>query len=931
MSQPAIAPLDTASPLDLETVGGKGLSLAGMTAAGFNVPRGFCLTTDAYRQYVAAGGLQEKIIELARPELVDGAVSFEAASLAIQSLFTAALPDAISEAVLAAFAKLDVSQGVAVRSSATAEDLPDLSFAGQQDTYLNVRGEDQLLTAVRNCWASLWTERAIGYRHEVGVAQDAVAMAVVVQQMVPSDVSGILFTANPATGERSEMIINASFGLGEAVVGGEITPDTYIVDRARLTVKDTIIGGKEHMIVAGEQGTDTQAVSEKERAESSLTEDQIKELAALAARVEKHYDGLPQDIEWAMTFSARGNSLGYAPRRSTAEGARSLFLLQSRPITNLPPPPITDAMWEVPEDMPDYKQALVRRKLSEHIPDPISPLFEDVYLMRALNDANIRFMDGLEYDISEFVGHYTINGYVYMAAGRPPIDKRYEAWVKAARDKDFDGPVPPKRTEAARRDLAYHRRAERWENERVPEYLATIDKWHKVDLATAGNAQLLRGIDELAAADSTYWFEGFLEVMAIVRNTDSQFQAFLETHGGDAGFTSGMFLTGMKSVAMEAEEQMWAIVQSIRNHDTIAQLVLVTPAARLLPVLRQTAEASEVVAAIDVYLKKYGHEVSTLDFCEPTSGEDPTTVMLNLKALVGNVDYDPAERERDLSCKREQALARAGEFFRGEAEQTDRAGNVKHIDLNDEFNRLLEDAKRYYHLREAGLYYLAAGWPVLRSLALELGRRLVAVGSLESAGHVFFLEEVQLHAALEAQAGGGAVPEMAKTAVGALQLREARKRLRPWPQIPMPELEDSQVEGQGMGGMRIRGGWALGSVQMVNPEGDTLEGYACSPGQVTGPASVILSPADFHEMQPNSILVCPMTTPAWTHLFSQATGLVTDVGGILSHGSIVAREYNIPAVLGTGDITDRVQSGQQISVDGTAGVVTIVGGDGDDN
>ena len=902
MSQFAIAPLDTASPLDLETVGGKGLSLAGMTAAGFNVPPGFCLTTDAYRQYVAAGGLQAKIIELARPELVDGAVSFETASRAIQSLFTATLPDAISEAVLAAFAKLDVSQGVAVRSSATAEDLPDLSFAGQQDTYLNVRGEDQLLTAVRNCWASLWTERAIGYRHEAGVAQDAVAMAVVVQQMVPSDVSGILFTANPATGERSEMIINASFGLGEAVVGGEITPDTYIVDRARLTVKDTIIGGKEHMIVAGKQGTDTLAVSEKERAESSLTEDQIKELAALAARVEKHYDGLPQDIEWAFS-------------------GQTLSLLQSRPITNLPPAPINVA-WELPEDAPPWSPVIAQRKLSEHIPGPVSPLFEDVYIHGAIHDVNLAMHEGFGMDSQGYRGHFTVNGYVYMGGGRPPIKERYR------RGKE----IPPRR----RNPPNFEQTEAIWRDERVPEYLAVVDKWRQADLAAMHCDQLIAGIREIAHADATYWFDGFLAVMLIVRGTDSSFHGFLEQYGGGK-FTSGQFLTGMQSVAMEAEEQMWGVVQKIRGDSLVSDLVLTTPAPRLLSVLRQSENANDIVKGIDAYLDKYGHEVQTLDFAEPTAGEDPTNVMLNLQALVQALDYDPAARRVELARKREEALKHADAHFVGEAKKThmrsrtDAEREPVKFQLNPEFHHMLDEAKRYYYLREAGLYYLAAGWPVLRSLALELGRRLTDIGTLGDANQVFYLRASELQDAISAREEGKAMPELQESAAEQVELQAARARLRNPPQIPIPEVDEHQEESRGMGGMRMKGNWLLGSVQIVNPEGDTLEGYACSPGQVTAPASVILSPADFGNMKPGAILVCPMTTPAWTHLFSQAVGLVTNVGGILSHGSIVAREYNIPAVLGTGDITDRIQSGQMISVDGTAGVVTIVGGAGGDN
>ena len=205
---------DNALAADLDTVGGKGLSLARMTAAGFPVSAGFTVTTAAYRQFVSDNGLQAAIIDGAKPELVGTAVSFDSASARIRSLFAKAeLREELKAQIAEAYAALGAGEPpVAVRSSANAEDLPDLSFAGQQDTYLNIRGLDAVFESVRDCWASLWSARALRYRHEHAIAQEAVAMALVVQKMVLSEVSGILFSANPATGERSEMIVNAGFG-----------------------------------------------------------------------------------------------------------------------------------------------------------------------------------------------------------------------------------------------------------------------------------------------------------------------------------------------------------------------------------------------------------------------------------------------------------------------------------------------------------------------------------------------------------------------------------------------------------------------------------------------------------------------------------------------------------------------------------------------
>ena len=273
--------------------------------------------------------------------------------------------------------------------------MPGLSFAGQQETYLNVRGEEAVVAAVKNCWASLWTAQAISYRHQNGIDQDSVAMAVVVQRMVPSEVSGILFTANPASGERSEIIINGSFGLGEAVVSGQVTPDTYIVDRETLSVQQELLGPKEQQIVSdGDNGVRMESVAEEDRGKSSISTDQLLELCETALKIEQLYDGLPQDIEWAFHNG-------------------ELHLLQSRPITNLPAQPI-DLIWE-----PTPPARFVsRRQIVENMPEPISPLFEDLYLTQGLESPRPK---------SLMVGggpmFVTVNGYAYQRFDWPQIIK----------------------------------------------------------------------------------------------------------------------------------------------------------------------------------------------------------------------------------------------------------------------------------------------------------------------------------------------------------------------------------------------------------------------------------------------------------------------------------------------------------------------------
>ena len=952
MTSMNILPIDSREAT-LEVAGGKGRSLAEMANAGLAVPGGFYVTTAAYRRFVVDNDLQAKIIELAKPEIGEFTLSFDKASEAIQALFQA---DAVSEAMAAEIAAAyrgieGDNPPVAVRSSANAEDLPDMSFAGQQDTYLNVRGADEVVAAVRNCWASLWTPRAMSYRHEMGIEHDAVAMAVVVQLMVPSDVSGILFTANPATGERSEMIINASFGLGEAVVGGQVTPDTYTVDRETMTAKDTIIGTKEQKIVAdGEQGTRLEDIAEDERGQSSLSDEAIAELVTLALKAEAHFGGVPQDIEWAYSGG-------------------KLFMLQSRPITNLPPQPI-EVTWEPPPPA----QILARRQIVENIPDPCTPLFDEMYLWVGLETGP----DGKNRpSIMEGGGpmFISMHGYAYQRFDWPFIiqarkERRDEAMTEAEMDaaeiKAEAGEaqttglkrsermranmlrkhnVSNQQAEMAEHDiglfleslsdedrLAYENWAESSGIDDVaaivtkpesknptfgafnrtqvnenqikgfydwakPNILAAREKWEQVDVANAPDEQLLEGVRELSIAGGSFWSGNGGHTFGVAKSTDDQLQAFLREALPDHHFTSGQFLSGFKGKTMEANEHLFMIARQIREDDALMELVIITPAKRLMQTLEATPEAGSIVEAINGYLAIYGHLGYSLDFAEPLPLEDPSGLLATLKTMVADENYNPKNHEMEATRKREQAMADILALLDG----------LQYWQFR--FRHWF--THRFYFIREEVMFYLYQAWPALRPLALELGQRLTDVGTLPDRDHVFYLFFDELKQASAARRDNKAVAELHRLAAERFELREARRRLHPPGTVPFDASEDPGVKFK--------------ETQFVNdPDSDTMMGVPVSPGTITAPASLINSPAEFDQMRPGSILVCPMTNPAWTPLFAHASGLVTDMGGILGHGSIVAREYGIPAVVGTGTSTQRINHRQMITVDGDVGTVKLL-------
>ena len=655
----------------------------------------------------------------------------------------------------------------------------------------------------------------------------------------------------------------------------------------------------------------------------------LESLGTTAIRIEALYDGVPQDIEWAI-----------------AEG--ELWLLQSRPITNLPPQPI-EVVWE---PNPPAK-ILYRRQIVENMPDPVCPLFDELYLTEGLEHAR----GGRSLMVGGGPIFVTLHGFAYQRAFWPQLQARKrterltEDELEAAERKAEEQRRQFQETNAAmeqhdmklfldslsRQDraafddwaasagienlahalahaltmpesdnptyTAFHktqvneRVLAKWHDETMPRLLAVVEAWRKIDPSTAESEELLEGIRALAIAEGDYWTDDTGHTFGVAKSTDSQLQTFLQENLPDHRFTSGQFLSGYKARTMLANEAMYKISTCIQANEALWELVVATPAARLMSALEQHPDSGPVRASIGEYLAAYGHQGYTLDFVEPPQIKDPTPFFATLKTMVADRDYNPKKHEVEATRKRQQALRDIEELLDGL--------QCWQFRFRHWFTH------RFYRIREESMFYLGSAWPVLRPLAAELGRRLVDVGTLGLTEDIYYCVTAELREAIAALKVKKALPEYGRRAVERRELREARKRLHPTGTIPPEASENPSI--------------AFKETQTRNdPNSDTLLGVPLSPGTVTGPASLIKSPGEFDQMKPGSILVCPMTNPAWTPLFAHAVGLVTDIGGILGHGSIVAREYGIAAVVGTGNITQRIRSGQIISVDGDAGTVVLL-------
>lgn len=850
---------------DLSLAGGKGMSLALCARAGLPVPDGFHLTTEAYRCFVTVNDLQSTILQTLENLDATRPDALEAASQTIYQLFMqGTLPSEIASAIAAAYDTLSPSPvPVAVRSSATAEDLPGASFAGQQETYLNICGLPAVLEAVQKCWASLWTARAIAYRLHQGIPSEDVAVAVVVQILVPAEAAGILFTANPVNGDRGQAVINAAWGLGEAVVGGAVTPDTLTVDKVSRRILQRQTAEKEVITVRTPSGTENQAASPAQKNKAVLSDAQALELVHLGEKIEALYHQ-PMDIEWTLV---RGQ----------------FAIVQARPITTLGEAPLE---WKLPYP----KGIFMRTSIVDLMPEPLSPLYATLGLMAITEQMVPLATEITKTKPSLPVGYFsTINGYAYMNAG---FSFSNWMWILSS---------IPSYPWLLRNLIPF------WRDKAHPQYQLVVAAERAKEFESLSPAALWQSVQTLVNAAGYYISALMYSTMGYSAGTEAIFTKVYDKFARRPGDPdAAVMLMGWNNLPVRSEKSLFDLAAFCREDDAILRYFTNTPSSHVTDHFfnRQAPEGispktwEEFCQRFDLHLRTFGHMIFELDFAKPLFCDHPETLVEAIKMYLHGEGINPYERQ----------VANADRRTRTAAEVQTRLKGFKLW----AFTKTLHWAQSLSEIREDALAEIGLAYPPIRDMLGRLGVMLAAAGTLSDGEDIYWLEKEELNAAVAALEAGSQ-PENSLERVS--QRKAFCQKVRSITPPPMLPPRKSYM------GFNTNI-WLAESES--NQKATILKGVAASPGRVTAPACILHSPEDFNRMRPGAVLVASTTTPAWTPLFAMASAVVTDIGGPLSHGSIVAREYSIPAVMGTGVATRRIVDGQTITVDGSAGTVTLM-------
>jgi phosphohistidine swiveling domain-containing protein len=840
-------------------LGPKATSLCTLLGVGMRVPPCFVVTTAAFRKQMETGGLGSQIASLL-DRLADRTQQTLAA---IREIITR-VPFAQDqrEQVAAAYERLDATV-VAVRSSATAEDLPGHSFAGQYETILGVRSLDECIEAIKRCWASLWTERAYEYRKRNGIDHMQVEMAVIVQRQIEPDAAGVAFTLDPVTGSRSRIVIESCRGLGEALVSGKVQPDRILLRKKNLSL-----------------------IRQNLAADSpSLDLKSARRLGRFVRRIERML-GSPQDIEWAIRDGV-------------------LWFLQARPITAIPQP----KPWE-------DRQVWTNLNVGEILPDVMTPMTRSVVVPVFLPLFRSVFrLFGADLTKSSPVGFVAGRLYFHVNTGiaaAKPFSLGQDNWARASilmggeQQRQFElGEFDLCEEDLPDLGFSWPRYVLSWPGllgtliahrpSRGEAFMARIraqgDALSRMDfraMSTRDLASLVGRIvrESLGDADLLYLGPGLAALGVLQKacrtwlgdeNLTLTYRLFV-AQGGITDTQAGLDLWRLAAMLAKSEERKASVLAGANWDD-------------LRPRLDQTEHGREFLAAWDRFMAEHGHHCrGEIELFNARWSERPDYVLDLVRGYLRSIDRtDPLANQERLAREREQLT-------------TECRRRLKNPVKRAIFGWAIRNSRKVAVDRENWKNEFIRHMAAFRRGLLEFGERLRQQGVLKERDDVFFLEISEI----EPAADGSTDFDVGRRIADRRAEYEENRRLAP-PPVVVGRYDPRRHRPMEM-----------------DATAKTLSGTAVSPGVVTGKARVILHADDHEHVEAGEILVAPFTDPAWTPYFLPAAGVVMDLGGILSHGAIIAREYGIPAVVNVGPASRIIKTGQLLRVDGDRGVITVL-------
>ncbi|HFU6606055.1 TPA: phosphoenolpyruvate synthase [Bacillus pacificus] len=853
----------------LSLVGGKGLNLGELSnIQGIQVPEGFCVTTVGYEKAIEQNEeLQTLLQQLTKLKLEDRAQIGEMSKEIREVIMAVQIPSDVVEAVAHYLSRFGNEHAYAVRSSATAEDLPYASFAGQQDTYLNIIGKEAILQHVRKCWASLFTERAVMYRMQNGFEHNQVSICVVVQKMVFPQASGILFTADPVTSNRKVLSIDASFGLGEALVSGLVSADNYKVKEGKIV--DKVISTKKLAIYAvKEGGTETKQIDPAQQKIQTLSEQQILQLEQIGRQIEAYF-GCPQDIEWCLA-------------RNT------FYIVQSRPITTLYP---------IPEENDGENHVYISVGHQQMMTDAMKPLGLSFFLLTT--SAPMRKAGGrLFVDATQQLASLASRDYLINTLGKSDPLIRDALTTVVERD-NFITLLPDEETEksASKSKPPVSSRPE------IENDLAIVTELIKNSEASLEELketmQLKSGVDvldfileDIQQLKKVLFNPQSIAVIMAGMNASTWINEKMEQWLGEKNAADTLSQSVQNNITSEMGLALMEVADVIRPYEEVIAYLQHVENDSFLDELVQFKGGEKAREAIDAFLNKYGMRCGgEIDITKTRWSEKPTTIIPMILNNIRDFEYGASKR------KFEEGLQEA---LKKEEELVDRLQQLPDGKQKvEETKRMIRNIRNFIGYREYPKYGMINRYFIYKQALLKEAEQLVQSGVIHEVDDIYYLTFEELH-------------EVVCTKKLNYELIHKQKNdYKLYEKLTPPRIMTSDGE------------IITGKYKRENLPADAIAGLPVSSGVVEGRARVILNMEEAN-LEEGDILVTAFTDPGWTPLFVSIKGLVTEVGGLMTHGAVIAREYGLPAVVGVENATKLIKDGQRIRVHGTEGYIEVL-------